>query len=271
MFDGLYLVLVLMASNNPGEGYVKSFTQPQDATRSAGSGPIYQQQQHQRQDGTFPKPDIDTNFSGPIIPTYRQYPQQQQQQQQRLLLLPQLPPPSPQSPPQQQQQHYQPSPNYSNNPQTYSSSRGYPLQTNPVSQPDPMGSFWHHREMEDLEKKNKELHKRIESLQGENQILSNRVQVILDYLQPQSKWSMQHIPSLDQLILELRQLRSPSDYDPILNKCEQISQVLNDIFHPKASTIPMRALDSSMVPSHLHRPTSEPQPRPQNPGDRYYN
>ena len=114
--------------------------------------------------------------------------------------------------------------------------------------------------MEDMEKKNRYLHQKVGFLEKENLILSNRLQIIQDYLQPKSKWSMQHIPDLDKLIAELRDAKPRTGYDPILYKCEQISQVLNYIFYPNVPTTPVEVPDNTSVSHHQRYTSSETQP-----------
>ena len=194
------------------------------------------------QDSNSSQPKV-THFSGPISPTH-------QQQQQPMCSLPL----QQQQYLRQQQYQSQCPPSHPYSPQRVA----YPV---PRQEP----SRWHLNEMDDMEKKNRVLLQKVEFLEKENLILSNRLQVIVDNLQPQSKWSMQHVPKLNQLIFQLREAKSPkADYDPILEKCDQISQVLNYIYS-KASTPPTIVPDNYMVSPHRHDPTSETQPRYQEP------
>ena len=106
---------------------------------------------------------------------------------------------------------------------------------------------------------------RIKRLESERHLLSSRLQIVQNRLEPHSKWNPKYIPELDRLISELKQNTNPQtqihNINAILTHCETLSTVLHQIF--SNSNLHSSAPNPNLVPQQPNYVYADPTPQRQ--------
>ena len=107
---------------------------------------------------------------------------------------------------------------------------------------------------------------RINLLESERDLLSNRLHIVQSRLEPHSKWNPKYVPELDKMIIDLKQSINPelktTRINDIIEHCDQVSVVLNKIFYSPSlhSSAPTSLQPMPQPNCPVGNPTQQRQP-----------